>query len=211
MTTPDSNLWLADALWELQAIEFGEFTLGRTAVRSPVYLNVRRLIAHPTALWRAAHLMHEDVITLQSMRHPQMAPFQLVAGVPFGGLLIATAYSLTAKVPLIYVHPDPAGPRIEGVYHPSETALILDDLATGGGSIVETAERLKEASLNVRDAFVLVDRQQGAKERLRAHGINLHCILTLEVILNYLMASGRISEDWYRRSLEYLGREAPEE
>src|SRR3990170_4178631 len=140
----NSNLWLAEALWRLGAVEFGEFTLGRTAVGSPVYLNVRKLIGHPTALWRAAHVIHEEITALQSMRNRQMENFDLVAGVPLGGLHIATAYSLTAKVPMIYLHPTRSGNVIEGFYHPNQTAIIMDDLVTGGGSIIETAERLVE-------------------------------------------------------------------
>lgn len=203
--TPNSNLWLADALWRLGAVEFGEFTLGRTAVRSPVYLNVRKLIGHPTALWRAAHVIHEEILALQAMRNPQMDPFDLVCGIPIGGLHIASAYSLTAKVPMVYLHPQRDGSEaLEGVYQPGQTAIIMDDLVTGGGSIAETAERLREAGLLVRDAFVLVDRQQGARERLKKAGINLRSALTLEVILNYLMSSGLIEEEWYRRCLAYL-------
>ena len=209
MTLSDnSNLWLADELWRLGAIEFGEYTLGRTAVRSPIYLNVRKLIGHPTALLRAARVMHEEISTLQGMRHPQMDQFDLVAGVPLGGLHIATTYSLTAEVPLIYLHPyhseDDDKSPIEGVYTPGQRAIIFDDLVTGGGSILETAERLREAGLLVKDAFVLVDRQQGARDRLRAAGINLRSALTLEVLLNHLSASGQIDHDSYRRSMSYL-------
>ncbi len=199
-----SNLWLAETLWKLGAIQLGSFTLGRTTVDSPVYVNLRLLIAHPTALWRAGHIIHEEIMTLQAMRHPQVAPFDLVAAVPLGGLHIATAYSLTAKVPMIYLHPTREGNAIEGVWHPNQAALIMDDLVTGGGSILETAEHLQAAGLVVRDAFALVDRQQGARERLRRHGINLTTALTLEVILNYLMSSRQITEEWYRRSLAYL-------
>ena len=133
------RLWLADTLFSLDAIEFGSFTLGRTAVDSPVYLNVRRLIGHPTALWRAATVMHEEIQTLQAMHHAQMEPFELVAGIPLGGLHIATAYSLTAKVPMIYLHPSRAGNELEGVYHPNQRVIIMDDLATCGGSFIETA------------------------------------------------------------------------
>ena len=204
-TENNSRLWLADALYELDAVQFGDYTLGRTAVGSPVYINVRRLIGHPTALWRAAHVIHEEITTLQTMRHPQVHQFDLVAGVPLGGLHIATAYSLTAKVPMVYLHPARDGDgALEGVFEAGQTAIIMDDLVTGGGSIAETAARLRENGLNVRDAFVLVDRQQGARERLRLDGINLRSALTLEALLNYLMSSGFIEEEWYRRSLDYL-------
>jgi orotate phosphoribosyltransferase len=208
VVSENSNLWLADELWRLGAIEFGEYTLGRTAVRSPIYLNVRKIIGHPSALWRAAHVMSEEITALQAMRHPQMDNFDLVAGVPLGGLHIATTYSLLAKVPLIYLHPnhleDDDKSPIEGVYTPGQKAIIFDDLVTGGGSIIETAERLREAGLLVKDAFVLVDRQQGARERLKGDGINLRSALTLEVILNYLKSSALIEQQWYKRSMEYL-------
>jgi orotate phosphoribosyltransferase/uridine monophosphate synthetase len=205
----NSNLWLAEALWRVGAVEFGEYTLGRTAVRSPVYINVRKLIGYPEALAKAAMVIHQEITTLQAMLHPAVEHFDLVAGVPLGGLHIATAYSLAAKVPLIYLHPSREDSMIEGVYGAGQQAIIMDDLITGGGSVLETAERLRDAGLRVRDAFVLVDRLQGARERLRKAGINLRSALTLEVILNHLMSSGLIEEEAYRRSIEYLRASRP--
>ena len=206
-----SNLWLADTLWKLGAVQFGDFTLGRSTVHSPVYINLRLLIGHPTALRRVAHVLLDELRTLQQMRHPQVAPFDLVAGVPFGGLHVATAFSLTAKVPMVYLHPrsDGLGQDIEGLYSPSQRVLIMDDLITGGGSILETALHLEECGLLVRDAVVLVDRGQGGRERLRRHGINLVALLTLETLLNYLMSSRKIPEDWYRRSMDFLKSHHP--
>ncbi len=199
------NLWLADTLWKLGAIEFGDFTLGRTAVHSPVHVNLRLLISKPAALQRAARVIRDEVATLQRMLNPQVAPFQLAAGVPFGGLHLATAYSLTAKVPLIYVRPKSMdGVGIEGLHEAGQSVLVIDDLITGGHSILDTADRLRAEGLVVKDAVVLVDRQQGGRRALLKAGVNLTSLLTLQVILNYLMSSGKISEEWYRRSLEYL-------
>ena len=204
--TRKSNLWLAETLWKLGAVQFGSFTLGRTTVNSPVYINLRLLIGHPTALWRAASIIWEEVQALQSMLHPQMERSELVAGVPFGGLHIATAFSLHAKIPMVYLHPRPdsLGNDIEGLYHPNQRVLIMDDLLAGGGSILETALQLGEAGLIVGDAVVLLDRQQGGREALRKQGINMVSILTLEVLMNYLMSSGKISEDSYRRTVDFL-------
>ena len=206
LTARKSNLWLAETLWKLGAVQFGKFTLGRTTVDSPVYVNLRLLISHPTALWRAAHIILDEIQALQQMLNPQVHPFDLVAGVPFGGLHVATAFSLTAKVPMIYLHPrlDDLGKDVEGIYHPNQTALIMDDLLAGGGSILETAIQLGEAGLIVQDAVVLLDRQQGGQERLRQQGINLVSLLTLEVLMNHLMSSGKISEDWYRKTMDFL-------
>lgn len=211
-----SNLWLADTLWRLGAVQFGDFTLGRTTVHSPIYVNLRLLIAHPTALAKAAQILLHEVQTLQAMRHPQVDPFDLVCGVPFGGLLVAEAFSLTAKVPLVYLHPrkDDLDSDVEGIYHPSQTALIMDDLITGGGSINLTASRLRDEGLFVRDAIVLFDRQSGGRSSLTENGIRVVALLTFEVLLTYLHSTSKISADWYRKGMAYFeenrGVEAPE-
>ena len=59
--TPAGNLWLAEELWKLDAIQFGDFTLGRTAVHSPLYINLRRLISNPKALARCARIIREEL------------------------------------------------------------------------------------------------------------------------------------------------------
>ena len=94
-----SNLWLADTLWRLGAVQFGDFTLGRTTVHSPIYVNLRLLIAHPTALQKAAQILLHEIQALQAMRHPQIDPFDLVCGVPFGGLVVAEAFVSGLSMP----------------------------------------------------------------------------------------------------------------
>jgi orotate phosphoribosyltransferase/uridine monophosphate synthetase len=189
----------------LDAIKFGDFNVGRT-MHSPVYANLRLLISKPRVLSKIARMMKEETETLLSMLHPQVSPFTAVAGVPFGGLHLATAYSLTCNVPMIYLHPskDGRGNVIEGTYVTGQTVLIIDDLITGGTSIIETAQQLRDAGLVVKDAIVLLDRRQGGRERLKQHNIHLIPVLDMETMLNYLMSNGKISEDWYRRSLDYL-------
>ena len=210
MTAEDvGNQWLAQALHEVDAVQFGDFTMGRTTINSPVYVNLRKLVSNPRALARAARVMQEKVQTLQSKLHPQVEPFQRVCGIPFGGLHLATAFSLRTTTPMIYVHPakERNGSRVfvEGVYEEGEHVLLIDDLVTTGGGIVETAEFLRtNAGLLVRDVLVLVDREEGAGERLKARGYNLNSILGLEAMLNYLMASEKIEEQWYRKSIDYL-------
>ena len=200
------NLWLAEELWNLNAIDFGDFTLGRTAVHSPMYVNVRRLISNPRALGRCANIIRDELEALMAMRHPHVHPFSVVAGVPFGGLHVATAYSLAVSMPMIYIHPPTTEKAdvIEGLYSKGQTCLIIDDLITGGGSILQTAATLAEAGLVVKDAVTLIDRQEGGRRALKAAGINLVSILTLEQIANYLMSAGHIEENLYRKAMEYV-------
>ena len=203
---PAGNLWLAEELWKLDAIAFGDFTLGRTAVHSPMYINLRRLISNPKALARCARIIKEELETLLSMRNPHVQPFTLVAGVPFGGLHVATAFSLGVNTPMIYIHPPSTDKAdvIEGIYVRGQTCLIIDDLITGGGSILQTAATLTSAGLVVRDAVTLIDRQEGGRAALRSAGVNLISILTMEQIVTYLMSAGHIEEEDYRRTMAYI-------
>jgi orotate phosphoribosyltransferase/uridine monophosphate synthetase len=127
--------------------------------------------------------------------------------VPYGGLHLATAYSLAADVPVIYGIParQPDGEaKIEGRFKPGESVLIIYDLMTTGGSLIETLRILTEAGLTVRDAIVLVDRGQGGVERLKRYGLHLVPILNLTQMLNFYMSRGMIGEEDFRRSMEYV-------
>ncbi len=198
-------------MYELGGIRFGRYTLGRSTVDSPVYVDPKRLIAVPAALRTAAALVRDAAELAQARRHHQAEPFELVAGVPLGGLHLATAYSLSTDCPLIYVKPEPEPDQYEivGRFLPGQHVLLLDDLITSGGSIIQTAQALRGEGLRVRDVIVLVDRDVGAARRLEHHGLRLISIVTLPAMLNHYMSERLIGEDEYRRSLEYLEAQKP--
>ena len=201
------NLWLAQTLFDLGGVQFGNFTVSESAVSSPVFVNPKVLISNPTALRVASKLMQQEINLAQSLRRARAHPFAVVAGVPVGGLLLATAYSLETNIPMIYarVRPEGTGKRgIEGRFNMGDAALIIDDLITRGSSVLETAELLEENGLKVKDVIVLVDREHGASERLRRRGFNLISILKLDVMLNHYMSGGLISEETYNICAEYL-------
>ena len=201
------NLWLAQTLFDLGGVLFGNFTVSESAVSSPVFVNPKVLISNPTALRVASKLMQQEINLAQSLRRVRAHPFAVVAGVPVGGLLLATAFSLETNIPMIYarVRPEGTGKRgIEGRFNVGDAALIIDDLITRGSSVLETAELLEENSLKVKDVIVLVDREHGATERLRRRGFNLISILKLDVMLNHYMSRGLISEETYNICAEYL-------
>ncbi|HXL35898.1 MAG TPA: phosphoribosyltransferase family protein [Ktedonobacteraceae bacterium] len=201
------NLWLAQTLFDLGGVQFGNFTVSESAVSSPVFVNPKVLISNPTALRVASKLMQQEINLAQSLRRARAHPFAVVAGVPVGGLLLATAFSLETNIPMIYarVRPEGTGKRgIEGRFNMGDTALIIDDLITRGSSVLETAELLEENKLKVKDVIVLVDREHGATERLRRRGFNLISILKLDIMLNHYMSRGLISEETYNICAEYL-------
>jgi orotate phosphoribosyltransferase len=203
------NLWLARALWDLGAVQFGSFHLGTSTVESPIFVNPKLLISSPAALRVAAQLINQEVSLAQTLRHPKALPYDVVAGVPFGGLLLATAFALETNTPLVYGRPKPegTGPRgVEGRYLPGSRALLIDDLAAGGSGIAQTARFLTEHDIVVRDAAVLVDRGTTGAEALKQQGITLHSILKLDVMINYYAGVGLITEEQHSRYQEYAHR-----
>lgn len=206
------RLWLAETLWRLGGLQFGDFSLGRTARNSPVYLNAKLLISRPDALKRTVELIAEEIELGMARRNRTFELFDGLAGVPIGGLYLATGLALRMDRPLLYVRPprepdEVAAPHIEGIYRPGQRVLVVDDLATGGGSLVETIVALRNAGLMVSDAVVLIDREQGAAQRLEAMGVNFHAILTLEVTLRFLESVGLIDGADFDRVMAYLRRE----
>ena len=206
------NLWLARAMYELGAVSFGDFTLGGSTVNSPVFINPKVLISNPAALRVAAKLMLQEVTLAQSLLRPKVQPYDIVAGVPVGGLLLATAYALESNTPLVYprAKPEGTGARgIEGRFSPGSRALLIDDLVTGGSSLSDTAQFMADHGVKVQDAVVLVDRDQGAAHRLKHLGINLISILKLDVMMNLYRSSGLLDEEQHERYLAYVRATRP--
>ncbi len=208
-TQEAENLWLAKALWDLHAVRFGDFSLGRSTVHSPVYVNTRRIISAPRVLRRAARTIVKEIEADQGRLRPRFEPFDLVAGIPFGGLHIATAFSLATNRPMIYTQPkqDHRNYVIEGAYEPNQSVMLLDDLITTGGSILDTAKVLKDEGLRVTDVMVLVDRGVGATARLKAQGYRLSSVLTLEVMLNYYLSMRKIDESIHRKCIDFIAQQ----
>ena len=180
---------LADGLLEAGCIKFGEFTL-KSGLKSPIYIDLRQIITYPRLLEQVAAAY---IPLLRDLK------FDRIAGLPYAAIPIATAISLRGGFPMIYPRKEAKeyGTRveIEGEYHPGETAVIIDDLATTGGSKFEAIEKLTTAGLKVQDVVVLVDRQSGAKESLAAAGFSLHAVVTISELLNYWEKTGKVGKE----------------
>ena len=202
----ESNLDLAQMLFDLGGVQFGTFDLPGTAGTSPIYVNPRVLISEPRMLRRIGRLINSAIASDRTRLRPHLASFAAVAGVPMGGLHIATAYALESDTPLVFLHRQDGDEddRIEGSVAPGQTVIVMDDLMTGGRSILEAAGRLEHAGMRVRDAIVLIDREQGAIERLRDHGYNVRPILGLHTMLNYYHSNHLVDDRTFERCINYL-------
>ena len=189
---------LADGLLEAGCIKFGEFTL-KSGLKSPIYIDLRYIISFPKLLEQigAAYL------PLLNTLH-----FSRIAGLPYAAIPIATAISLAGNYPMIYPRKEVKSygtkAEIEGEYHADETVVVIDDLATTGGSKFEAIEKLTGVGLVVKDVVVLVDRQSGAKESLEQAGYNLHAVLTITQLLDHWGANGKVAKEKIEETRAFL-------
>ena len=165
MTDTSDTTKLADGLLDAGCIKFGEFTL-KSGLKSPVYIDLRQIITYPKLL---AEVAQAYLPLLSKLK------FSRLAGLPYAAIPIATAISLAGDYPMIYPRKEVKAygtkAEIEGEYQAGETVVVIDDLATTGGSKFEAIEKLTGAGLVVRDVVVLVDRQSGARRVSGAGGL----------------------------------------
>lgn len=180
---------LADQLFDSGCVKFGQFTL-KSGLISPIYIDLRRLISYPRLLTQAA------AAYLPLLSH---CTFQRLAALPYAALPIASAIGMLGNYPWIYPRREVKGygtkAEIEGDFHPGETVVLIDDLATTGGSKFEALDKLSAAGLAVKDVVVLIDRQSGAANALAERGIQLHSVFTLEQLISYWESNARISSE----------------
>ncbi|MBI5563835.1 MAG: orotidine-5'-phosphate decarboxylase [Chloroflexi bacterium] len=194
------NTQLARDLIDSQCVRFGQFKL-KSGLMSPIYLDLRRLVTHPQILKRVAQAYAAKLKELQ---------FDRIAGIPYAALPIATAIALEMNRPLIYPRREAKdyGTKavIEGDFNAGETIVVIDDLATTGGSKIEAIQKLEEANLKVRDIVVLIDRGQGAGPMLAGAGYQLHAVAALPELLDEWLRSGAISREQLEEVKEFLTR-----
>jgi uridine monophosphate synthetase len=189
---------LADELLNAGCIKFGEFTL-KSGLKSPIYIDLRQIITYPKLLEQIGQAY---LPLLKELK------FDRMAGLPYAAIPIATAISLAGNYPMIYPRKEAKAygtkADIEGEYHNGETAVIIDDLATTGGSKFEAIEKLTGAGLLVKDVVVLVDRQSGAKESLEQAGYSMHAVLTISDLLEYWEETGKVEKSKIEATREFL-------
>ncbi|MQX34933.1 orotate phosphoribosyltransferase [Roseospira navarrensis] len=177
----DAGRLVAQILLETGAVNFRPeepYTL-TAGWASPVYIDCRRLISFPRARRRIIALA-----TDQLQRDAGFEAFDAVAGgetagIPYGAWL-ADAFDL----PMLYVRKKPKGfgrmAQIEGTFPEGARVLLVEDLATDGGSKLAFCTALREAGAQVSHAFVVFFYGvfPGALKTLEEADVSLHFLCT---------------------------------
>ena len=180
-------------LYEKKIIRFGDFTLA-SGKKSPYYIDLRLVPSYPIYYRKMIkglqNIIAEDV---------GLENFHSLVSVPTGGLVVAASLAIEIVKPIIYVRKEAkehgTGKAVEGVTCQDMKLLMIEDVVTSGGSVINAIKSIKEEKMKVTDAYAVVDRMEGATEALQVEGVKLHSLLTIKQIAESLFEQKLITED----------------
>jgi orotate phosphoribosyltransferase len=156
------------------AVRFGEFLLtsGKT---SNVYIDVKRAWTDPARL----------AIMAKALAH-RVGDAERLAGMELGAVPLVVATALETGLPYVIIRKAAkehgTRQRFEGEIPAGARVLLIEDTSSTGGSALESARIIREAGGLVQRALVIVDREMGAVDRLKADGIRLEPLVTIREI-----------------------------
>ncbi len=161
---------LIDAI-SAAALLRGEFTL-RSGRKSKYYLDKYLFESEPAILQELGHRFaaHAGPKTRR------------IAGAELGGVALAASASMASGLPFLIVRnaKKDYGTRkmYEGKLEAGDTILLVEDVATTGGQVLEAARTLTEAGATVEKIVAVIDRQEGARENIEGAGFAFDALVT---------------------------------
>ena len=151
----DYQFKVAEILINIESVRFSfenPFTL-TSGLKSPVYVDCRKIISY---------VKERDIIIDYALKYfrENALEFDILAGGETAGIPYAAFFAELLKKPMIYIRKKPKGfgkdQQIEGDYKENKNVILIEDLATDGGSKIIFLEALKKANLNFSDIFCLI-------------------------------------------------------
>lgn len=196
----DFVLQFASFLLKSNSLRFGVFTLA-SGKQSAYYIDLRVLPSFP-GYFRLGISALKDMVT------EKIGQFDTFASVPTSGLVFGSALAYEMNKPFIYVRKEPKAyginKMIEGFLEPGSKIIIVDDVATTGTSLSSAVEIIRANSGIVEDVVALVDRHEGAEDKLKKMGVKLSAVTGINDIVNALYKAGLIDEDTLESVLKQM-------
>ena len=149
----------------------GEFTL-RSGRKSSYYLDKYLFETKPDILAALGELLAEHV----DRRTNRLAAAEL------GGIPLVAAASMASGLPAVLVRNRKknygTSRQLEGRLEPGDRVLLIEDIATTGGQVLEAARVIEDAGARITKIVAIIDRQEGARQNIEAAGFNFVSILT---------------------------------
>jgi len=106
----------------------------------------------------------------------------LIAGAELGGVALAAATAMETGKNWVIIRNSKkgygTGKLIEGKLNKGDVVLLVEDIATTGGQVIEAAKVITEAGAKVKKIVAVIDRKQGAEENITKAGYTFQSILT---------------------------------
>ncbi len=162
-------------LYKIGALKFGTFKLTSGKI-SPYYIDLRIVPSFPDAFHKICDLyvklIKNDVGTESFLR---------IAGIPTAGMPFASVVAYNLNKAFLYSRPSQRKHgrerRIEGMLTPGDKVLLIDDLITSGKSLRKAVSAIRAEGGVIDDAVVLIDREEGGREKLAKDNIKLHYLM----------------------------------
>ncbi len=183
----------ARALLDIKAVHFRTdppFTLA-SGLPSPTYIDCRRVIAFPRV-----RSMLMDFMTATVIRGAGMEAFTNIAGGETAGIPFAALVAERLALPMSYVRKKPKGygknARIEGAMSEADRVLLVEDLATDGGSKLSFVQAIRDTGAHCAHTAVIFSYGifPDTVGNLASAGVTLHHLCTWWDVLAAARAGG---------------------
>ena len=196
---------IAEKLIDIESVKFSfenHFTL-TSGLKSPVYVDCRKIISF---------LDERELIMNEALNYfeKNKIKFDLVAGGETAGIPYAAIISEKIKKPMVYIRKKPKGfgqnQQIEGHFKEKEKAILIEDLATDGGSKVVFVEAMRKAGLIVNDIFVIFyyDIFNLENSVLSKLNVNIHSLCTWKDIISVIEKKNIYKENDIKNLKKFL-------
>ena len=150
----------------------GEFTL-RSGKKSSYYLDKYLFSTRPEIL--------EELGRTFAERLPEGTT--LLAGAELGGIPLVSAAAIASGLPCVFIRNAKkeygTSKQLEGVISAGDKVVVLEDVATTGGQVLEAVEVLRSKGAEVTMVISTIDRLSGARENIEAAGVTYDTIFTV--------------------------------
>jgi len=149
----------------------GDFTL-RSGRKSKYYLDKYLFETQPDILRALGELFAAHVVTSTT----------LIAGAELGGVSLAAAASMASGRPFVIIRNAKkdygTAKPYEGKLTDADSVLLVEDIATTGGQVLEAAKLIREIGARVERIVAVIDRQEGARENIEQAGFAFSALFT---------------------------------